>query len=200
MVRFHFILRLLFAIIAAQAELLYPDILPSSALLAPDQSELGKDFDDLFQQPFDASSDVDIGLLGSWDYGTNDPVLFAADVFNDKCFSSFLSPLVVGKARRRRNNNPEVCSSGAEFPEGGIPNLSPDAVEGKLAKPGEFEQNSCTGGGYLHAIAFLVCSSLSGSDVRSASFGGFAFTLYHSTRGIFSFFSGSFVKRVAFVG
>lgn len=181
---FHLILSLFFAIIAAQAELLFSDISYSNAVLALDQSELGKYFDDIFQQPFGTSSDVDIGLLGSSDYGTNNPMLFAADAPNDKCVSSFLSPLAVGKARRRRNNNPE-CSSDAEFSEGGIPNLSPGEVEGKLALPGEYEQKSCTGGGYLSAIAFLVCSSLNGLDTQPVIYRTFAFTLYHSTRGIF---------------
>lgn len=165
---FHLILRLSFAIaFGAQAELFGWDLFSSNAL-GPDESDQGKSFD--ISQPFDTSSNLDIDVGGSFEFGNNDLTLFA-NVPDDTCLS-FSSPLI-GKARRRRNGHP-AC-----LPIEEIPDLSGTSVEG-LARPGEFEQNYCSKGGLLQEIAFLVCSSGRARDVMPSSLGGF--TLYHSIR------------------
>ena len=172
---FHLILCQSFAIIATQAQFLDWDLASSDAL-GPDQFDQAAGFD-IFQ-PFDISSDFD-NAVGSLDYGSNDPMLFA-DVFNDICSSS--SAPLVGKARRRRSN--PTCAiggenPGGENPGGEIPDLSRNSIE-QLAIPGEYEQTSCSGGGLRNTIAFFVCPSLSRQDIRRGLFG--KSILFHSTR------------------
>lgn len=197
------LLRLSVTMMAAVAQAEFSDwdpLVSSSNALAPDQFDIdkGEKTLDIFPpQAFDPSlfsSDfsMDVGSLSS-DYGSSndpDPMLFAnVPPSSDTCFSFSTSPLLsIGKARRRRGNNPNLNSAcspsegggGEILPSDEIPDLSGSKVE-ELAKPGEFEQSYCTNGGLFAEIAFLVCSSGSLNDVAPVLFRGF--TLYHSTRG-----------------
>ena len=184
---FYFILGLLcHLIIAAQAE--YQDWDLALNALGPNLFDEGKDFD-IFQPSGDSDIGVNVGSLasninialldsnmnfesldhkpniGSF-YDENDSLLFSS-LPNDACNSSPID----GKARRRSDH--ESCGTGT-------PDLSIPSAR-TLEKPGEYEQSSCTGGGFLSSIAFLVCSSSNSRDSQPASFT--SWTLYQSTRG-----------------
>ena len=185
MLRFHFIILLFIANIAAEADLFYSDPSSSNVLFGPEQSNTGDNFDDVLQSIDSSSFDFDINtnILGSSDAGSDDPMLFA-DVPYNTCTSSISSPLAFGKARRRRRDNiPAQCSAEGQISPKAIPNLSPSSVEGALATPTDYEKSSCAKGGLFAAIAFLVCASNSLKDTRPGLWGGFI--LFHSTRGNF---------------